>query len=168
MIFKRVHLLSIDRDAVIGQPISLLVILLVAGFITTLLCLSIPNLMKESQIQKVESEIDRILTEATNMFEYADNESFRSLSVEFPPSIRFIVFGQVPRNGTNEPTNLTLDENTSNNYYYVMDDGTVRTFHSNARFSNRNMTQMILFHSGTYDITLELCQKEGKTYLTMQ
>lgn len=168
MIFKGVHLLSIDRDAVIGQPISLLVILLVAGFITTLLCLSIPNLMKESQIQKVESEIDRILTEATNMFEYADNESFRSLSVEFPPSIRFIVFGQVPRNGTNEPTNLTLDENTSNNYYYVMDDGTVRTFHSNARFSNRNMTQMILFHSGTYDITLELCQKEGKTYLTMQ
>jgi hypothetical protein len=168
MIFKRVHLLSIDRDAVIGQPISLLVILLVAGVITTLLCLSIPNLMKESQIQKVESEIDRILTEATNMFEYADNESFRSLSVEFPPSIRFIVFGQVPRNGTNEPTNLTLDENTSNNYYYVMDDGTVRTFHSNARFSNCNMTQMVLFHSGTYDITLELCQKEGKTYLTMQ
>jgi hypothetical protein len=102
------------------------------------------------------------------MFEYADNESFRSLSVEFPPSIRFIVFGQVPRNGTNEPTNLTLDENTSNNYYYVMDDGTVRTFHSNARFSNCNMTQMVLFHSGTYDITLELCQKEGKTYLTMQ
>jgi hypothetical protein len=168
MIFKRVHLLSIDRDAVIGQPISLLVILLVAGVITTLLCLSIPNLMKESQIQKVESEIDRILTEATNMFEYADNESFRSLSVEFPPSIRFIVFGQVPRNGTNEPTNLTLDENTSNNYYYVMDDGTVRTFHSNARFSNCNMTQMVLFHSGTYDVTLELCQKEGKTYLTMQ
>jgi hypothetical protein len=168
MIFKRVHLLSIDRDAVIGQPISLLVILLVAGVITTLLCLSIPNLMKESQIQKVESEIDRILTEATNMFEYADNESFRSLSVEFPPSIRFIVFGQVPRNGTNEPTNLTLDENTSNNYYYVMDDGTVRTFHSNARFSNCNMTQIVLFHSGTYDITLELCQTEGKTYLTMQ
>ena len=168
MIFKRAHALSIDRDAVVGQPISLLLILLVAGLITTLLCLSIPNLMKESQIQKVEGEIDRILTEATTMFEYADNGSLRTVSVEFPLSMRFVVFGQVPRDGTNEPVNLTLDENTSNNYYYVMDDGTVRTFHSNARFSNRNITQMALFHTGTYDITLELCQKEGKTYLTMQ
>jgi len=168
MIFRRVHLLSIDRDAVVGQPISLLVILLVAGVITTLLCLSIPNLIKESQLQQVEGEIDRILTEATNMFEYADNGSLRTVSVEFPTSMRFVVFGQVPRNGTNEPANLTLDENTSNNYYYVMDDGTVRTFHSNARFSDHNMTQMALFHSGAYDIILELSQKEGKTYLTMQ
>lgn len=168
MIFKRVHLLSIDRDAVVGQPISLLVILLVAGVITSLLCLSIPYLMKKSQITQVEVEIDRILTEATNMFEYGDNGSFRIISVDFPPSVRFVVFGQVPRSGTNEPANLTLDENISNNYYYVMDDGTVRSFHSNARFSNHNMTQMALFHSGAYKITLELCQKGGKTYLTMQ
>lgn len=168
MNFRRIHLLWIDRDAVVGQPISLLMILIVAGIITTLLCLSIPYLMKESQIQNVEGEIDRILTEATNMFEYADNGSLRTISVEFPSSLRFVVFGQFPRNGTNEPTNLTLDENTANNYYYVMDDGTVHPFHSNARFSNHNMTQMVLFHSGAYDITLELCQQEGKTYLTMQ
>jgi len=168
MIFRRVHLLSIDRDAVVGQPISLLVILLVAGVITSLLCLSIPCLMNESQITQVEVEINRILIEATNMFEYGDNGSFRIISVDFPPSVRFVVFGQVPSSGTKEPANLTFDENVSNNYYYVMDDGTVRSFHSNARFSNHNMTQMALFHSGAYDINLELCQKGGKTYLTMQ
>jgi hypothetical protein len=102
------------------------------------------------------------------MFEYADNGSLRIVSVKFPSSMRFIVFGQVPLDGTNEPTYLTLDENISNNYYYVMEDGTVRTFHSNARFSNHNMTQVALFHSGTYDITLVLRQTGGKTYLTMQ
>ena len=168
MTFSRVHLLSSDEDAVVGQPIALLVIIIIAGVIITLLCLSIPNLMKDAQIHKVEGEIDRILIEATNMFEYADNGSIVTIPVQFPTSLRFIVFGYLPSNGTNEPANLTLDEKTSNNYYYVMNDGTLRMFHSNARFSNQNMTQIAIFHSGTYDIILELCQREGKTYVTMQ
>jgi hypothetical protein len=116
----------------------------------------------------VECEIDKILIEAANMFEYADNGSIVTIPVEFPSSMQFIVFGYLSRNDTNEPTNLTLDEKTSNNYLYVMNDGTLRTFHSNARFSNHNMTQIAIFHSGKYDITLELCQLEGKTYVTMQ
>jgi hypothetical protein len=168
MTFSRVHLLSSDEDAVVGQPVALLVIIIVAGVIITLLCLSIPNLMKDAQIHKVEGEIDRILIEATNMFEYADNGSIVTIPVQFPTSLRFIVFGYLPSNGTNEPANLTLDEKTSNNYYYVMNDGTLRMFHSNARFSNQNMTQIAIFHSGTYDIILELCQRGGKTYVTMQ
>lgn len=168
MILRRVYLLSDDQDAVVGQPLGLLVILIVASVIITSLCLSIPHLIQESQIQIVEREIDRILVEATNMFEYADNGSIVTIPVEFPSSMQFIVFGYLPRNGTNEPTNLTLEEKTSNNYYYVMNDETLRTFHSNARFSNHNMTQIAIFHSGNYDITLELSQMGGKTYVTMQ
>jgi len=168
MILRRVYLLSDDQDAVVGQPLGLLVILIVASAIIASLCLSIPHLIQESQIQIVEREIDRILVEATNMFEYADNGSIVTIPVEFPSSMQFIVFGYLPRNGINEPTNLTLEEKTSNNYYYVMNDGTLRTFHSNARFSNHNMTQIAIFHSGNYDITLELCQMGGKTYVTMQ
>jgi competence protein ComGC len=100
MNFRRIHLLWIDRDAVVGQPISLLMVLIVAGIITTLLCLSIPYLMKESQIQNVEGEIDRILIEATNMFEYADNGSLRTISVEFPSSLH----GMVPMNQQISPS----------------------------------------------------------------
>jgi hypothetical protein len=168
MIMRNADMRILDRNAVVGQPIGLLVIVFVAGLITTVLCLAIPTLLREFQIQSVEIELDKVLTEVTTMFEYADNGSLRTVSVVFPSSMRFVVFGDVPRNGTNEPANLTIVENTSNNYYYVMDDGTIRTFHSNARFSNHNMTQILLFHSGSYGITLRLCQKEGKTYLTMQ
>jgi hypothetical protein len=121
MTFSKVHLLFSDEDAVVGQPVALLVIIIVAGVIITLLCLSIPNLMKDAQIHKVEGEIDRILIEATNMFEYADNGSIVTIPVQFPTSLRFIVFGYLPSNGTNEPANLTLDEKTSNNYYYRID-----------------------------------------------
>jgi hypothetical protein len=168
MILRRVYLLSDDQDAVVGQPLGLLVILIIASVIIASLCLSIPHLIQESQIQIVEREIDKILVEATNMFEYANNGSIVTIPVEFPSSMQFIVFGYLPRNGTNEPTNLTLEEKTSNNYYYVMNDGTLRTFHSNARFSNHNMTQIVIFYSGNYDITLELCPMGGKTYVTMQ
>jgi hypothetical protein len=55
------------------------------------------------------------------MFEYADNGSIVTIPVQFPTSLRFIVFGYLPSNGTNEPANLTLDEKTSNNYYYRID-----------------------------------------------
>jgi hypothetical protein len=142
MPFRKEKMLSGNKTAVIGQPIGLLVILM-------------------------EREINTILTDASNMYEYATEGSTNTLHVEFPVSLRFIVFGALPRNGILEPTDFSLDENTSNNYYFVMNDGTLKIFHSNARFSSRNLTQIALFHSGTYDITLELCSKEGKSYVTM-
>jgi hypothetical protein len=165
---RRIQVFSHETDAVIGQPISLLIIFIVAGIIILLLFLAVPPRMKDSEIQRVEAEITKVLTEARNMFEYADNGSITTVPVQFPTSMRYLIFGSFQRNSTNEPTNLTLDEKTSNNYYFVMKDGTVRTYHSNARFSNHNMTKIAVFYPGTKTITLEVCQREGKTYVTMQ
>jgi len=168
MLFRRIQVLSIDTDAVIGQPIGLLIILLIAGVIISMLFLTVPTLLRDSEQQKVEGEINRILTEAMNMFEYADNGSVLTVPVQFPSSMRYLIFGSFQRNGTNEMMNLSLDEKTSNNYYYVMNDGNVRIFRSNVRFSNHNMTEAAIFYSRTKTITLELCQREGKTYVAMQ
>jgi hypothetical protein len=167
MPFRKEKMLLDNKKAVVGQPIGLLIILIIAAIIMTLLSFSIQNLLEDSQIHQVEREINTILTDASNMYEYATEGSTDTLHVEFPMSLRFIVFGTLPRNGILEPTDLSLDENTTNNYYFVMNDGTLKIFHSNARFSSRNLTQIALFHSGAYDITLELCSKEGKSYVTM-
>jgi len=167
MSFNRANPLSGEENAVLGQPVYLLVVIIIAAAIITLFCLSLQNIIKDSQIHQVEHEIDTIMTEATNMFEYADEGSMATLHVEFPTALQFIVFGGLPTNGTREPTNLTLDENTNNNYYYVMNDGTLSVFHSNARFSSKNLAQMAIFHTGTYDLTLELCYNDGKTYVTI-
>jgi hypothetical protein len=167
MIFRKAKMLLGEKNAVVGQPIGLLVILIITTIIITLFSLSIQNLLKDSQIHQMEQEINTILTDASNMYEYAAEGSMDILHIEFPLSLRFIVFGALPRNGMLEPTDLSLDENTSNNCYFVMNDGTLKIFHSNARFSSSNLTQMALFHSGTYDITLELCSNEGKSYVTM-
>jgi hypothetical protein len=167
MPFRKEKMLLGKEDAVVGQPIGLLVILIIAAIIITLFSLSIKNILEDSQLHQVEQEINTILIDASNMYEYATEGSVNTLHVEFPMSLRFIVFGALPTNGIHEPTDLSLDENTSNNYYFVMNDGTLKIFHSNARFSCRNLTQVAFFHSGAYDLTLELCSKEGKSYVTM-
>jgi type II secretory pathway pseudopilin PulG len=167
MTFVKAYPLSSEEHAVLGQPVYLLVVLIIAAAIISLLGLSLQNIIGDAQIHQVECQIDTILTESSNMFEYADEGSRAIMHVEFPTSLRFIVFGSLPRNGTLEPTNLTLDENTSNNYYFVMNDGNLRLSHSNARFSNRNLTQIAVFHPGCYNLTLELIINEGKTYVTL-
>jgi hypothetical protein len=129
--------------------------------------LSFQSITNDSQAQLVEHEIDAVLTQATNMFEYADEGTLVTVHIDLPASLRFIVFGCLPTNSTQEPSNLVLDERTSNNYYYVMNDGTLRTFHSNARFSNKDLSQIAVFHAGTYDLTLELCHHDGRSYVAI-
>jgi hypothetical protein len=141
---------------------------MIASVIIAVFCVSIPDRIKQEQKQHVEEQVNKILIEASMMFEYGDNGSQQTISIDFPSSMRYLVFGHLPANGVEEPTDLSLDEQTSNNCYYIMDDGTMHSYHSNARFSNHNMTQMMLLHPGAYIITLKLQQKEGVPYVTMQ
>ena len=164
---NRVDTLSDNSYGVLGQPVYLVVVLLVVAAIITIFSVSLQHSINDVQIHHVEQEIDRIMTEAANMYEYADEGTVITLHVSFPGSLRCLVFGALPTNGTMEPTNRTLDEHANNNYYYIMNDGTLRLFHSNARFSSKNLTQIAVFRSGTYDLTLALCYLEGNTYVTM-
>jgi len=164
---KKLLTLHSQSTAVLGLPTYLLIMVIVIATIMGLCILSLQQLLGNSDIHQVETEINRITTEAANMFEYADEGTSVNLHVKFPASLRFIVFGGYPTNSTTEPLKLSLDEKTSNNYYYVMTDGVMRSYHSNARFSNHNITQIVVLHPGTYDVTLELCFHEGKSYVTI-
>ena len=148
-----------------GMPAYLVVVLVVAAAVIAIFALSTYFIVQNSQRHLVEHETEKIVSEAENMFEYADEGSLVNVHVEFPDSLQFIVFGDLPQNGIMEPTNLALDENTSNNYYFVMNDGTIETFHSNARFSGKSINEIALFHKGVYDITLELVKENGMTYV---
>jgi hypothetical protein len=167
MSLSKETILSKKEYAVISQPGGLLITLIIAAIIIALFSLSLHHVQTDAELHHIEQQVHTILIEAANMFEYANEGSCVTLHVTFPKSMRFIVFGHLPQDGSIEPAQRELDENTSNNCYYVMEDGATRTFHSNARFSNDNMTQIAIFYAGTYDIILELRQQEGKTYVTM-
>ena len=154
-----------DR-AVMGLPIYVLVAIVVASTIIGVLSISLYAIWSNSQFQKVEYEINKIISEAENMFEYADEGSEVTVHVDFPNSVRFVVFGSLPNDGISEPTDIKLDENASNNYYFVMNDGRISTHHSNARFSGYKTSEMAIVHAGTYDLKIELVKESnGKTYV---
>ena len=153
------------KEAVIGMPIYLMVAIVVASLITGIFAFSIYASIKKSQTDEVKSEIEKIISEAENMFEYADKGTLVTVSVDFSNSLKFAVFGSMPQNGALKPTNYNLDEKMSNNYYFVTDDGTVSSYSSNARFSSQNTSSIAVFGPGVYDLSLELEKKGGKTYV---
>jgi archaellum component FlaG (FlaF/FlaG flagellin family) len=154
-----------DDDAVVGQPISLLIAAFVAAVIIAIFLVSLVTMTLESQTHMVEHQIDKIISQSTTMFEYAKEGAFSSVHVDFPSSMRFIVFGGLPKNNTEQPTNLSENDLMSNSYYYVMVDGSIHTGHSNVRFSARNSSQVALFHPGSYYLDLELVIEGEKTYV---
>jgi len=79
--------------------------------------------------------------------------------------MKYLVFGGLPQNGIAEPTNLTFKENTSNSYYFVMNDGRILTAHSPVRFSSDDINEIAVFYPGVYDVTLELDKVDGGTYV---
>jgi len=84
-----------------------------------------------------------------------------TVNVDFPSSMCFVVFGSLPQNGASQPSDLGLDEDMSNSYYFVMKDGTVKTFSSNARFSGEYTNEIALLFPGSYTIKVELEQDSG-------
>jgi hypothetical protein len=76
-----------------------------------------------------------------------------------------VVFGSLPRDGILKPSDFSLIEDMSNSYYFVMDDGTMKTFSSNARFSGELIDEIAVIFPGDYDLRIELVEFEGKSYV---
>jgi hypothetical protein len=146
-------------------PIYLTVAVITASAILIIFTYSIFNLMQESQTDIVKKQIQRIINEAENMFEYADSGSKTTISVNFPDSMSFAVFGALPEKNIQEPFTFRLNENTSNNYYFVMQNKDIVTYSANARFCGESTEDFAILYKGEYTVFLELVLCGGKTYV---
>jgi hypothetical protein len=162
---RTTRILSTNTNAVLGLPMYLTVAVIVAAVIIAILALGSYNMLMESQAHQMDSELGIIVAEAENMFEYADEGTSVTIHVDFPLTLRYVVFGSLPWSGFQEPTSFGITEATSNNYYYILSDGTTKTFHSSARFSSSDITKYELLHAGSYDLNLELENSGGFTYV---
>jgi hypothetical protein len=149
-------MLKFNDEAVVGLPVYLLIVIIVACIIFGVFAYSIVKMHNDAQSDIVRAEIEKITSEAENMFEYANEGSLVTVHVNFPDSMSFLVFGSLPKTGLLKPTNLALGEDTSNCYYLVMEDGTIETHSSNARFSGKNIDEIALLGPGSYDLRIEL------------
>jgi len=154
-----------NDEAAIGLPVYVMVAIIVGSIVFAAFALSIYNIHKDAQVDIVAAEIEKITAEAENMFEYADEGTQVTIHVDFPNSMRFMVFGSLPTDGISEPSDLSLNEDMSNSYYFVMDDGTIKTYSSNARFSGESTNEIAILHPGSYNLKIELVESEGKSYV---
>ena len=154
-----------DDYALIGFPSYLLVAIITCSLIIGIFSVSLINMINNSKNEIVKKEIEKIINEAENMFEYADTGSLVSVHVDFPDSLSFVVFGDIPTNGKNLPYDKSLNDKTSNNYYYVLKDNSIYSFSSPARFSSNNTDEICILKKGSYILKLELVNEEGKTYV---
>ncbi len=159
--------LTTNSTAVVGMPMYLTVALIVAAIIIAVFTVGIYTMITASQTHHLERELGRIISEAQNMYQYADEGSCITVEVTFPSSLRYLVFGALPQPGYVEPTTFTINPQTSNNYYYVLVDGTMKNFHSPVRFSSKDTTKFAVFHAGTYMLCLELKKTAGTSYVTI-
>jgi len=156
-----------DNHGVLGLPTYLLVTLVVAAAILAVFSFSLVTLWNDTQLYQVSRELDKLVTEAEAMFEYADEGTIVTMNLELPSSLHYVVFGGLPTSIVSEPASLSRNETTSNNYYFVMDNGQFQTFHTHARFADKTISQVVLLYQGSYDVRLELVKYGGKTYVTI-
>lgn len=154
-----------DDVAVVGMPVYLLVAIVISCFVFGFFAVSIYRMNEEAQTNAVRAELEKITSEAENMFEYANDGSLVTVKVNLPDSLGFVVFGSLPEGGGVRPVDKNLDERVSNCYYFVMDDGTICTYSSIARFSGENVDEIALLEPGCYDVRIELENVGGKTYV---
>jgi len=148
-----------------GTPMYLTVAAITASAIFVIFAHSINNLAEESQTDIAKKQIEKIISEVENMFEYADSGSKITVDVNFPKSMSFAVFGAMPENTVSEPLNIVFNENMSNNYYFVMQNREICTYSSNARFCGESIDKIAVLHHGEYSVCLELVSTGGKTYV---
>lgn len=155
----------LDDSAMIGFPSYLLVAVITSAIIIGIFSLSLLNVIDETKKDIVKNKIEKIISEAENMFEYADTGTLVNIRVEFPDALNFLVFGDISEEGLHVPIDTTLNEKTSNNYYYVFDDNSIESYSSHVRFSGKNIDEICILREGSYDLVLELEKNGGKTYV---
>ena len=154
-----------DDKAVVGMPVYLLVAITTSSIIIAVFSLSIVHIIQNAELDSVKKEVEKIVSEAENMFEYADSGTLLTINLNLPSSLNKLVFGSLPQKNVFDEKDIIFDENTSNNYFFLMDDETLNVYSSNARFTGKNTGEVVILKSGCYNIALELIKIKGKTYV---
>lgn len=154
-----------DDRALVGMPIYLLIAIATSSIIIAIFSLSIINMVQSAELDSIKKEIEKIVSEAENMFEYADSGTLLTINVNLPSSLNKLVFGSIPKKNIFDDKDIIFDENTSNNYFFIMDDATVNVYSSSARFTGKNISQIVVLKPGRYNLILELVKNQGKTYV---
>jgi len=152
--------------AVMGYPVYLTVAIIVTAAVLAVFVQSAVFISESTDDHMIAQELHKIVTEAQNMYEYADEGTLVTVQLKLPDSLHFAVFGDMPKPGYGLPSDLIRShENLSNHYYYVLNNGEMSMFHIPARFCGEDVNDIVLLRPGTLDLVLELKKYGERSYV---
>lgn len=165
--WQRSSSIAFDCHALLGYPMYLGVALLVTSAVLGVFVQSTMIMTQEADDHLVLQELQRLVVEAENMYEYADQGSRVTLHLHLPSSFYFAVFGDNPRSDWSYPASLDRSHSmTSNQWYYVMNSGQSSVFHSSVRFCGTTDETIAILGPGELTVVLELKHhEEGISYV---
>jgi hypothetical protein len=144
-----------SNEAVLGLPMTLLIILIISLIIFSMYALSSGRIVSFHHREQVKSLISNVCDTITTMEMYGGKESQVTMTITVPSTVEYIIFGSSHRSLSN-----CSFANTSVNRHcilYRLTDGYQELIQSPIAISNQHGHPLIC-STGTYSISFRLTQ----------
>ncbi|HEX7576071.1 MAG TPA: hypothetical protein VF360_06785 [Candidatus Methanoperedens sp.] len=94
--------------------------------------------------------------------------SLENIHLKIPDNTAFVVFGKMPSSDGAPPE--TANHYTDNVFYYVLNDGKIKTRSSITRFcgNDTGLNKPFVLYPGDYELTMELVKNKNGTYVKIE
>lgn len=172
-----IHFLHEDTAAE-GLPMRLVVTVVLLSVIIGLTSKAATLFINDEKENTLQGELDILNKRASQMYiqggardinrsdDFAG--SFENIHLKIPDNTVFVVFGGMPSSDGAPPE--TTNQHTDNVFYYVLNDGKIKTGSSIARFSanDTDLNRPFVLYPGDYDLTMELVKNNKGTYVKIE
>jgi hypothetical protein len=167
-----------EDTAAEGLPMRLVVTVVLLSVIIGLTSKAASLFLNDEKEKKLQGELDIINKRASQMYiqggardiNISDDfsGSFENIHLKIPDNTAFVVFGGMPSSDGFPPE--TANQHTDNVFYYVLNDGRIKTGSSISRFcaNGTGLNKPFVLYPGDYDLTMELVKNQNGTYVKIE
>jgi hypothetical protein len=167
-----------EDTAAEGLPMRLVVTVVLFSVIIGLTSKASSLFINDEKEKQLQGELEMINMCASQMYIQGGardinklddfSGSFENIHLNIPDNTAFVVFGGMPSSDGAPPE--TGNYNTDNVFYYVQNDGKIKTSSSVARFcaNGSGLNKPFVLYPGDYDLTMELVKNKNGTYVKIE
>ncbi|MBS3778653.1 MAG: hypothetical protein KGY50_05135, partial [Candidatus Thermoplasmatota archaeon] len=140
---------------------SLVIMLIISSVILSIFAVSsgfIVDFYKDEQVKNIISEVCETVT---MMDAYAYEESRVTMTLSFPSTVEYVIFGSHSKTVSNN--NHTFSPSYPNCVFYQSIKGYQEVYHCSIAFCNTTGDPLVL-RSGTYEVSFSLKQMDDGVY----
>jgi len=167
-----------EDTAAEGLPMRLVVTVVLLSVIIGITSKAASLFINDEKEKKLQGELDIINKRASQMYIQGGardinkpddlSGSFFNIHLKIPDNTAFVVFGGMPSSDGAPPE--IGNQHMDNVFYYVLNDGRIKTISSVTRFcaNSTGLNRPFVVYPGDYDLTMELVKNKNGTYVKIE